>query len=123
MVLCYLSLFPALKEQQPSCTNDVTNQYSKDVNIIGCQPCTICFQTFSSVSSVTQSYPTLCNPMDCMDRLPCPSPTPKLAQIHVHRVGDTIQPSHPLLSPFAPAFNLSQNQGLFQCEANNCLFI
>jgi len=65
MVLCYLSLFPALKEQQPSCAYDVTNQYSKDVNIIGCQPWTICFQTFSSVSSVAQSYTTLCDPMDC----------------------------------------------------------
>ena len=36
-----------------------------------------------------------------------------LAQIHVHRVGDAIQPSHPLLSPSPPAFNLSQHQGLF----------
>ena len=44
-------------------------------------------------------------------RLPCPSPTPELAQTHVHRVGDAIQPSHPLLSP-SPAFNLSQRQGL-----------
>ena len=65
MVLCYLSLFPALKAQQPSCAYDVTNQYSKDVNIIGCQPWTICFQTFSLVSSVAQSYPTLCDPTDC----------------------------------------------------------
>ena len=37
----------------------------------------------------------------------------ELAQTHVHRVSDTIQPSHPLLSP-SPAFNLSQHQGLFQ---------
>ena len=44
-------------------------------------------------------------------RIPCPSPTPKLAQTHVHWVGDAIQPSHPLLSP-SPVFNLSQ--GLFQ---------
>ena len=39
---------------------------------------------------------------------------PKLAQTHVHRVGDAIQPSHPLWSPSPPAFNLSQHQGLFQ---------
>ena len=39
---------------------------------------------------------------------------PELAQIHVHRVSDAIQPSHPLSSPFPPAFNLSQHQGLFQ---------
>ena len=37
-----------------------------------------------------------------------------LAQTHVHRVGDVIQPSHPLSSPSPPAFNLSQHQGLFQ---------
>ena len=37
-----------------------------------------------------------------------------LAQTHFHRVGDAIQPSHPLLSPSPPAFNLSQYQGLFQ---------
>ena len=39
---------------------------------------------------------------------------PELAQTHVHRVGDAIQPSHPLLSPSPPALNLSQHQGLFQ---------
>ena len=46
-------------------------------------------------------------------RLPCPSPTSELAQIHIHRADDAIQPSHPLLSPSPPAFNLSQHQGLF----------
>ena len=39
---------------------------------------------------------------------------PEFAQIHVHWVSDAIQPSHPLLPPFPPALNLSQNQGLFQ---------
>ena len=38
----------------------------------------------------------------------------ELAQTHVHWVGDTVQPSHPLLSPSPPALNLSQHQGLFQ---------
>ena len=38
----------------------------------------------------------------------------KIAQTHVHRVGDAIQPSYPLSSPSPPAFNLSQNQGLFK---------
>ena len=46
-------------------------------------------------------------------RLSCPSPAPKLAQTHVHQVSDIIHPSHPLLSPSPPAFNLSQHQGLF----------
>ena len=39
---------------------------------------------------------------------------PELAQTHVHPVGDAIQPSHPLLSPFPPAQNPSQHQSLFQ---------
>ena len=39
---------------------------------------------------------------------------PELAQTHVRRVGDAIQPSHPLSSPSPPALNLSQRQGLFQ---------
>ena len=47
-------------------------------------------------------------------RVPCPSPTlPELAQTHVHRVGDAIQPSHLLSSPSPPAFNLSDHPGLF----------
>ena len=49
-------------------------------------------------------------------RLPCPYQLPEPTQTHVHWVGDTIQPSHPLSSPSPPAFNLSQHQGLFnQC--------
>ena len=39
---------------------------------------------------------------------------PEPTQTHVHRVSDDIQPSHPLLSPSPPAFNLSQHQGLFK---------
>ena len=66
-------------------------------------------------SSVTQSCPTICNPMDCsLLDFPINQQLPKLTQTHVHRVGDAIQPSHPLLSPSPPAFNLSQHQGLFQ---------
>ena len=45
---------------------------------------------------------------------PCPSPTSRSTQIHVHRVSDAIQPSHPLSYPSSPALNLSQYQGLFQ---------
>ena len=71
-------------------------------------------QTFSS-SSVTQSWPNLCNPMDCsMPGFPVHHQLPELAQTHVYWVGDAIQPSHPLSSPSPPAFNLSQHQGLFQ---------
>ena len=47
-------------------------------------------------------------------RPPCRSPTPGVPQTHVHRVGDAIQPSHPLSSPSPPAPNPSQHQSLFQ---------
>ena len=46
-------------------------------------------------------------------RPPCPPPTTRFTQTHVHWVGDAIQPSHPLSSPSLPAFNLSQHQDLF----------
>ena len=92
-------------------------------------------------SSVAQSCLTLCDPMDCsMPGFPihqfssvsqsCPTPwnpmnlstpgisvhhqLPESTQTHVHWVGDAIQPSHPLLSPAPPAFNVSQHQGLFK---------
>ena len=66
-------------------------------------------------SSVAQSCPTLCNPIDCSTPgLPVHHQLPELTQTHVHRVSDAIQPSHPLLSPSPPAFNLSQHQGLFK---------
>ena len=45
-------------------------------------------------------------------RPPCPSPTLEFTQIHVHRVSDAIQPSHPLSSPSPPALNPSQHQSL-----------
>ena len=75
---------------------------------------------FSSVqfSSVAQSCPTLCNPMDCSTPgFPVHHQLPELTQTHVHWVGDAIQPSHPLLSlspPSSPVFNLSQHRCLFK---------
>ena len=66
-------------------------------------------------SSVIQSCPTLCDPMDCSTPgLPVHHQFPEYTQIHVHHDSDAIQPAHPLSSPCPPAFNLSQNQGLFQ---------
>ena len=65
--------------------------------------------------SVSQWCPTLCNPMDCnMPSFPVHHQLLELAQTHVHRIGDAMQPSHPLSFPFPPAFNFSQHQGLFQ---------
>ena len=66
-------------------------------------------------SSITQSCPTLCNPMNHnTPGLPVHHQLPEFTQTHVHRVGDAIQPSHPLSfsSPSAP--KPSQHQGLFQ---------
>ena len=66
-----------------------------------------------SVSSFTQSCRTLCDPMDCsMPGFPVHHQLLKLAQTHVHRVGDAIQPSHLLSPPSPPTFSLSQHQGL-----------
>ena len=66
-------------------------------------------------SSVTQSCPTLHNPMDqSTPGFPVHHQLPESTQTHLHRVGDAIQPSHPLLSPSPPALSLSQHQGLFQ---------
>ena len=75
------------------------------------------FPQFSSVkfSSVTQSCPTLWNPMNCsMPGLPVHHKLPEFTQTQARRVGDAIQPSHPLLSPSPPAPNPSQHQSLFQ---------
>ena len=66
-------------------------------------------------SSVAQSCPTLCDPMNhSTPGLPVHHQLPEFTQTQVHRVSDAIQPSHPLssLSPLAP--NPSQHQGLFQ---------
>ena len=69
-----------------------------------------------AVNSVTQSCPTIWDPMDCSTpSFPIHHQLLEFAQTHVHRVSDAIQPSHPL-SPSPPAFNLSQHQGLFQCQ-------
>ena len=65
--------------------------------------------------SVAQSCPAPCGPTDFSTTsftvLRC---LPEFAQIHVHQVVDAIKPSHSLLSPSPPAFNLSQHQGLFK---------
>jgi len=65
------------------------------------------------LSSVAQSYLTLCDPVNCSTPgLPVHHQLPEFT--HVHQVGDAIQPSHPLSSPSPPASSPSQHQGLFQ---------
>ena len=64
---------------------------------------------------VAKLCPTLCDPMDCsMPGLPVHHQLLEFTQTHVHRVGDAIQPSHPLSPTSLLALNLSQHQGLFQ---------
>ena len=66
-------------------------------------------------SSVDQSCPTICDPMNCSTPgLTVHHQLPESTQTHVHWVSDAIQPSHPLSSPSPPALNLSHHQGLFK---------
>ena len=65
-------------------------------------------------SSVAQSCLTLCDPMNCSMQLPVHQQLLEFTQTYVHRVGDAIQPSHPLLSSSPPAPNPSQHQSLSQ---------
>ena len=75
-------------------------------NTLRCGSCCCCL--------VAQLCSILCHPVDCSTPgLPVLHYLPELAQTHLHWIGDDIQPSHPLSSPF-PAFNLSQRHGLFQ---------
>ena len=65
--------------------------------------------------AVIQLCLTLCDPTDCSTpSFPAFHYLPEFEQTHVHWVNDSTQPSHPLLSPCLPAFNLSQHQSLFQ---------
>ena len=73
------------------------------------------FSVLDCCCSVIKSCQTPCNPMNCSTSgLPVHHQLLEFAQTHVHRVGDAIQPSHPLSSPSPPALNLSQHQVLFQ---------
>ena len=70
-------------------------------------------------SSVTQSCPTLCDPMNrSTPGLPVHHHLPEFTQTYVHRVGDAIQPSHPLSSPFPPA-PIPPSFSLFQCVSSS----
>ena len=72
-------------------------------------------------SIVAQSHPTLCNPMNhSTPGLPVYHQLLEFTQTHVHWVGDAIQPSHPLSSPFPPAPNPSQIR-VFSSESTLCM--
>ena len=73
------------------------------------------YNSISSVSSVPQWCLTLCDPMNrSTPGLPVHHQLPEFTQTHVLRVGDAIQPSHPLSSPSPPAPNPSEHQSLLQ---------
>ena len=73
------------------------------------------YTTSDQITSVAQSCPTLCDPMNhSTPGLPVHHQLPEFTQTHVHRVTDAIQPSHPLSSLSPPAPNPSQQQSLFQ---------
>ena len=73
------------------------------------------YLTLTQFSSVIQSCPTLCDPMNrSTPGFLVYHQLPESTQTHVHWVGDAIQPAYPLSSPFPPALNLSQHQGLFK---------
>ena len=72
-------------------------------------------------SSATQLCPTLCDPMDCSTPgLPVHHQLPEFTQTHIHRVGDAIQPSHPLSSPSPPA-PIPPSIRVFSNESTLCL--
>ena len=75
----------------------------------------LAFSTFSLCCSVTQSCPTLCDPMDyTKPGLPVPHHLRKFAQVNIHCIDDATQLSHPLMLSSPSALNLSLHQGLFQ---------
>ena len=93
------------------------NEYTTQSNIqIQCNPYQATNGIFTvQFSSVTQSCPTLCDSMNhSMPGFPVHHQLLEFTQTHVHRVGDAIQPCHPLSSPSPPAPNPSQHQSLFQ---------
>ena len=82
------------------------------VETVYCHPAYLSYTR--SESEGAQSCPMLYDPMECSTPgFPVHHQLPELIQTHVHRVGDAIQPTHPLSSPSSPVFNISQHQGLF----------
>ena len=122
--ICFHNFFPRkgsrsfLSKCKKSCENnleDLTFDNGKDFSYSALQENIIVLATSVQFSSVAQSCPTLCNPMNCSTPgLPVHYQLPEFTQTHVHWVGDAIQPSHPLSSPSPPAPNPLQHQSLFQ---------
>ena len=85
------------------------------IDLTGQSACSHESSTSVQFSSVSQSCPILCDPMNCsMSILPAHHQLLEFTQTHVHPVSDAIQPPHPLLPASPLALNLSQHQGLLQ---------
>ena len=101
------------------CKNNLKYKKSRSPILIVIMWCNVMCSV--QLSSVAQSCPTLC---DCMNRstpgLPSHHQLPEFTQTHVHQVGDAIQPSHPLSSPFPPAPNPSRIR-VFSNESTLCM--
>ena len=94
----------------PSCSFE-----SRPVRVPGTLGSTWLHASCCCSCSVTQSCLTLCNTMDCnTPGLPVHHHLLEFAQVHVYCISGAIQSSHPLMSSFPTALNLSQHQGLFQ---------
>jgi len=101
-----IGLFQILQPDSAQC-NEIFN-----LPIVSCSQ--VIFRSVQFIS-VSQSCPTLCDPMNCsMPGLHVHHQLLEFTQTHVHKVGDAIQPSHLLSSPSPPAPNPSQHQSLFQ---------
>ena len=114
-ILPYLILFhncpsPMLPKEKVGCNPPgKQNKTKKNKGQEGHSKYIISIKKVNKFSSVTQSCPTFCNPMNCSTPgFPVHNQLLELTQTHVDGVSDAIQPSH-------PAFHLSQHQGLFQC--------
>ena len=118
---CYLESTQTRKMRTKKCPSNlaICNIYQSSLNIRTAKG-TYKKQWVSVIfclqfSSVAQLCPTLCDTMNCSTPdLPVHHQLPEFTQTHVRRVGDAIQPSHPLSSPSPPAPNPSQHQSLFQ---------
>ena len=105
------------KEQNTYYSHVHRHRYSENyekISIIWCP--------LTSIQSLSRVW-LFVTPWTQHARPPCPSPTPGVTQTHVHWVSDAIQPSHPLLSPSPPSFNLSQHQGLFKWVSPSSLYL
>ena len=97
----------SLAQCQEKCGRKETEEQSEQSRVL------VKELSWFSCRSVAKSCPTLCDPMDCsLPGFPSPHHLPEFAQVHVHWIGDVIQPSCPLLPTSPPAFSPFQLQGL-----------